>query len=119
MASPGHGTQTAPSTPTSTTTRDVPHRGSRSRCASAPPRATPPCERGELETYRERSVHGGRVRNPGGSGDRTRAGSPTRELDRYDDPDQVALRAFVAHVRERIDPILEAGREPMAFRLDV
>lgn len=38
---------------------------------------------------------------------------------RYDDPDQVALREFVAHVRERIDPFLAAASGPLAFRLDV
>lgn len=38
---------------------------------------------------------------------------------RYDDPDQVALREFVAHVRERIDPLLAGASGLLAFRLDV
>jgi hypothetical protein len=36
-----------------------------------------------------------------------------------DDPVQVALREFVAHVRELIDPALEATAGVLAFRLDV
>jgi hypothetical protein len=38
---------------------------------------------------------------------------------RYDDPDQVALRKFVAHLRERIGPVVEQTSGPLAFRLDV
>src|ERR1700716_4025618 len=38
---------------------------------------------------------------------------------RYDDPDQVALREFVAHVRERIDPGLTQTTGRLALRLDV
>lgn len=38
---------------------------------------------------------------------------------RYDDPDQVALREFVAHVRECVAPFLAAASDPVAFRLDV
>jgi hypothetical protein len=38
---------------------------------------------------------------------------------RRDDPDQVALREFVAHVHERIDPIIDATDGLLAFRLDV
>jgi hypothetical protein len=36
-----------------------------------------------------------------------------------DDPVQVALREFVEHVRERIDPALEATAGSLVFRLDV
>jgi hypothetical protein len=38
---------------------------------------------------------------------------------RRDDRAQVALREFVEHVRERIDPVLEATAGLLAFRLDV
>jgi hypothetical protein len=38
---------------------------------------------------------------------------------RYDDPDQVALREFVAHVRERIERFLAPPSGPLAFRFDV
>lgn len=38
---------------------------------------------------------------------------------RSDDPDQVALREFVAHVRERVDAVVGATSRPVAFRLDV
>jgi hypothetical protein len=38
---------------------------------------------------------------------------------RYDDPDQVALREFLAHVRERIEPFLPATSDSLAFRLDI
>ena len=38
---------------------------------------------------------------------------------RYDDPEQVALREFVAHVRERIAPTLDSTDGRFAFRLDV
>lgn len=38
---------------------------------------------------------------------------------RYDDPEQAALREFVAHVRQRIAPILDSTDGHLAFRLDV
>jgi hypothetical protein len=38
---------------------------------------------------------------------------------RRDDPAQVALREFISHVRERIDPLIDALDGPLAFRLDV
>jgi hypothetical protein len=38
---------------------------------------------------------------------------------RHDDPAQVALREFVAHTRELIEPTLAATEGPLAFRLDV
>jgi hypothetical protein len=38
---------------------------------------------------------------------------------RSDHPDQVRLRAFVAHVRELIDPVAKSIETPLAFRLDV
>lgn len=38
---------------------------------------------------------------------------------RYDDPAQVALREFGAHVRELIDPVIAATAGDLAFRLDV
>ena len=34
-------------------------------------------------------------------------------------PDQVRLRAFVAHVRQLIDPVAEDIHGPLAFKLDV
>jgi hypothetical protein len=36
-----------------------------------------------------------------------------------DDPDQIALREFVSHVRERIDPVIDKTGGLLAFRLDV
>ena len=39
--------------------------------------------------------------------------------ERSDHPDQVRLRAFVAHVRELIDPIAKNSESPLALRLDV
>ena len=39
--------------------------------------------------------------------------------ERSDHPDQLRLRAFVAHVREVIDPIAEDIEGPLAFQLDV
>lgn len=38
---------------------------------------------------------------------------------RYDDPEQVSLREFVAHVRQRIAPTLDSTDGRFAFRLDV
>jgi hypothetical protein len=38
---------------------------------------------------------------------------------RSDHPDQIRLRAFVAHVRELIDPVAQNFEPPLAFRLDV
>jgi hypothetical protein len=38
---------------------------------------------------------------------------------RSDHPDQVRLRAFVAHVRKLIDPVANGIETPLAFRLDV
>jgi hypothetical protein len=38
---------------------------------------------------------------------------------RYSDPAQVALREFVAHVHELIDPVIDSTAGSLAFRLDV
>jgi hypothetical protein len=39
--------------------------------------------------------------------------------ERHDDPAQVALREFVAHVHERIDPLVDELPGPLAFHLHV
>jgi hypothetical protein len=39
--------------------------------------------------------------------------------ERHDHPAQVALRGFVAHVRELVDPVIERTRGELAVRLDV
>ena len=39
--------------------------------------------------------------------------------ERHDNPAQVALREFVVHVRDLIDPMIDATPGPLAFRLDV
>jgi hypothetical protein len=39
--------------------------------------------------------------------------------ERHDHPDQVALREFVAHVHERIDPLMGELAGPLAFHLHV
>lgn len=56
---------------------------------------------------------------PGGPAVKLGLAPRLESWERYEDPAQVALREFVGHVRDLIEPALDSIEGPLAFRLDV